>query len=115
MRTYWGRSFVAAILLAAMPALVARGPVGAANPDGPALLQADAFDSGRVDLAWTPVSGATQYSVYRDGLAISAANTLRGTDTAIAAGSTHNYWVTATVAGVETSASPTRSVAVPAV
>src|SRR6476660_6121950 len=111
---HWGRSFVAAILLAATPALVLKGSVGAAGGDGPALLQADALNSGRVDLAWTPVSGATQYSVYRDGVAISVANTLRGADTAIAAGSTHNYWVTATVAGVETSPSPTSVVAVPA-
>jgi hypothetical protein len=112
----WGRIFVVATLFAAMPALVSTGPaaVGAAG-SGPALLQGDALDSGRVDLAWTPVSGATQYSVYRDGIKISSANTLRGADTTIAAGSAYDYRVTATVGGVETSASPTRSVAVPAV
>jgi len=43
-----------------------------------------------------------------------SANTLRTTDTAIAPGSSHSYWVTATVGALETSPSPTESVSVPA-
>jgi len=82
---------------------------------GPALLQVDAVDSGHVDLAWTMVTGASQYTVYRDGLSIIAANTLRTTDTAITPGSSHNYQVTATVSGVESGPSPTMSVTVRAV
>jgi len=82
---------------------------------GPALLQADAVDSGHVDLAWTMVAGATQYTVYRDGTSFMTANTMRTTDTAITPGSSHSYLVTATVAGVESAPSPTMSVTVPAV
>ena len=60
------------------------------------------------------MTGASQYTVYRDGSAISAANTLQATDASIAAGSSHSYWVTAMVAGSETAASPTVSLTVPA-
>lgn len=87
---------------------------GAVTP-GPALLQADAVDSGRVELAWTAVSGASQYTMYRDAVSILTANTLRTTDTAITSGSSHSYHVTATFAGVESPPSPTMTVTVPPV
>ena len=96
------------------PSLALSGVAAAAATPGPGLVQADGVDSGHVDLAWTPVAGASQYSVYRDGSAIMSANTLRTTDTAIAPGSSHSYWVTATVGALETSPSPTVSVSVPA-
>lgn len=83
-----------------------------AATSGPALLQADAVDSGPVDLAWTMVTGASQYTVYRDGVWIIVANTLATTDTAVTPGSSHSYQVTATVAGVESGPSPTMSVTV---
>ena len=90
------------------------GPASAAT-SGPALLQADAVDSGHVDLAWTMVTGASQYTVYRDGVSIMVANTLATTDTAVTPGSSYSYQVTATVAGVESGPSPTMSVTVPVV
>lgn len=80
---------------------------------GPALLEADAVDAGHVELAWTAVPGASQYTAYRDGVALSAANTLRAVDTSAATGTAHTYTVTATVSGVETGPSPAQVVSVP--
>ena len=88
------------------------GTADAATP-GPALLQADAVNAGDVELAWTSTPGASQYTVYRDGAPILTANTLRTSDTAITGGSTHSYWVTADVAGVDSDPSPVSTVAVP--
>jgi chitodextrinase len=106
--------FVAALLVVLPPLVSTGATAAAAATQGPALLQADGVDAGHVELAWTPVAGASQYSVYRDGSAIVSVNTLRTTDTAIAPGSSHNYRVTATVGGSETGPSPTVNVTVPA-
>ena len=107
---------LAAALLLMMSSLFVIGTASAtAVTPGPALLQADAVDSGHVELAWTMVTGASQYTVYRDGVSIIVANTLRTIDTANAPGSSHSYQVTATIANVESGPSPTMSVAVPAV
>lgn len=103
---------VAAATVVLGPALVPTGGSAGVGVPGPALLQADALDAAHVELAWTPVPGASQYTVYRDGGAISSGATLRTTDSTIAPGTSHGYSVTATVAGVETSTSPLRTVSV---
>jgi fibronectin type 3 domain-containing protein len=94
--------------------LVFDSGIARAAGGGPQLLQVD-FDSGHVELAWTAVQGASSYTVYRDGTAIIASNTLRTTDAGNAPGSSHSYSVTATVSGSETGTSPTVLVSVPAV
>ena len=106
----------AVALLMMMSSFFVIGVVPAtAATSGPALLQADAVDSRPVDLAWTMVTDASQYTVYRDGVWIIVANTLATTDTAVTPGSSHSYQVTATLAGVESGPSPTMSVTVPVV
>ena len=110
-----GVAFAAALLLMMSSFFVIGAVSATAVTPGPALLQADAVDTGHVDLAWTMVTGASQYTVYRDGVSIIVANTMRTTDTAITPGSSHNYRVTATTVGVESGPSPTMSVTVPAV
>ena len=110
-----GVAFAAALLLMMSSFFVIGAASATALTPGPALLQVDAVDSGRVDLAWTMVTGASQYTVYRDGSSIMTANTLRTTDTGITAGTSHSYQVTATVSGSESSPSPTMSVTLPAV
>ena len=112
-------ALLAAGALGLAAAAVGTGAAGlgaaGATGGGPALLEADAVDAGHVELAWTAVPGASQYTVYRDGAQLFVANTLRTTDAAVAAGSAHTYTVTATVAGTETGASPAGTVKVPAV
>jgi hypothetical protein len=118
VRSRPGRRFIAllaecVLVLAAFVGVsdVAQAATGA----GPALLEADALDAGHVELAWTAVADATQYTAYRDGSVLSVANTLRAVDTSVAPGTTHTYTVTATVGGSETGASPAQTVTVPAV
>ncbi len=104
-----------AVLVLGLAAFAGGTGVAQAAGAGPALLEADALDAGHVELAWTAVPGASQYTAYRDGAALSAANTLRATDTSVVAGTTHTYTVTATAGGVESGASPAQTVVVPAV
>jgi chitodextrinase len=103
-----------AACLLGLAALEGGTGVAHATAAGPALLEADAVDAGHVELAWTAVPGASQYTAYRDGVALSAANTLHVVDTSAAAGTAHSYAVTATVGGVETGPSPAQAVSVPA-
>jgi fibronectin type 3 domain-containing protein len=113
----WTRRLIAPLAAAALALASAAAGTGTARATsaGPALLEADAVDAGHVELAWTAVPGASQYTVYRDSNVLSVANTLRVTDTAIGAGTAHTYTVTATVGGAETGASPARAVSLPAV
>lgn len=102
-----------AVCLLVLSGVVSGTDIAAAAGVGPALLQADAVDAGHVELAWTAVAGATQYTTYRNGVALTAANTLRAVDTSIAPATVYTYTVTATVAGAETAASPAQTVTVP--
>ena len=62
-------------------------------------------------LTWNTSSGATGYSIYRDGTQIGSSTTATYTDTTAADG-THTYYVTATNSGGESSPSNTISVVV---
>ncbi|MER6620921.1 PHB depolymerase family esterase [Streptomyces sp. NPDC000931] len=48
-----------------------------------------------VSLRWSPVDGATDYAVYRDGTRITTSDATSYTDTGLTAGSTHAYTVAA--------------------
>ncbi len=112
-RARWLAAALATGLVAVLPVVTADRHAGA-SASGPALLEADAVDSGHVDVAWTPVASASSYEVFRDGVLLVTANTLRSTDTSVAAGSTHDYSTRAIVAGQETTDSPHQTVTVPA-
>ena len=69
-------------------------PIGASAPSTPTgLARTVAINS--VSLTWTPVSGASQYVVYRNGSQIAVVNGSSFRDTGVVVGSTYTYTVQA--------------------
>lgn len=67
-------------------------------PSQPSGLTANVVSAGRVNLAWTASSdnvGVTGYEVWRDGALLATAAAANYSDTAVAAGETHDYFVKA--------------------
>ncbi|MGW7645905.1 chitinase [Streptomyces bobili] len=65
-------------------------------PSAPAGLTVSATTSSSVSLAWNAVSGATGYSVYRDGTKVTAVTGTSATVTGLAAATSYSFQVTAT-------------------
>ncbi|MFM9631839.1 MULTISPECIES: chitinase [Streptomyces] len=70
-------------------------------PSAPAGLTVSATTSSSVSLAWNAVSGATGYSVYRDGTKATAVTGTSATVTGLAAATSYSFQVTATNAAGE--------------
>ncbi|MFF8317526.1 chitinase [Streptomyces bobili] len=70
-------------------------------PSAPAGLTVSATTSSSVSLAWNAVSGATGYSVYRDGTKVTAVTGTSATVTGLAAATSYSFQVTATNAAGE--------------
>ncbi|MFI1695974.1 chitinase [Streptomyces bobili] len=70
-------------------------------PSAPAGLTVSATTSSSVSLAWNAVSGATGYSVYRDGTKVTAVTGTSATVTGLAAATSYSFQVTATNAAAE--------------
>ncbi|MCX5526250.1 glycoside hydrolase family 18 protein [Streptomyces bobili] len=70
-------------------------------PSAPAGLTVPATTSSSVSLAWNAVSGATGYSVYRDGTKVTAVTGTSATVTGLAAATSYSFQVTATNAAGE--------------
>ncbi|MFJ4643475.1 chitinase [Streptomyces bobili] len=70
-------------------------------PSAPAGLTVSATTSSSVTLAWNAVSGATGYSVYRDGTKVTAVTGTSATVTGLAAATSYSFQVTATNAAGE--------------
>ncbi len=86
------------------------GPAGAgvpppAVPSAPAGLHATGTTSSSVSLAWTAVSGATSYNVYRNGTKVGSATATSFTDSGLAASTAFSYAVTAVNASGESAKS----------
>jgi hypothetical protein len=82
----------------AASAAVSATPVGAATA-APKGLTADSttnLSTGAFRLNWTAVTGATSYSVYRDGALLGTSTAATYTPTATPYGATHSYTVSAT-------------------
>ncbi|MDX3532395.1 glycoside hydrolase family 18 protein [Streptomyces sp. ID05-39B] len=78
-------------------------------PSAPAGLTVSTTTSSSVSLAWNAVSGATGYSVYRDGTKVTAVTGTSATVTGLAAATSYSFQVTATNAAGES----VKSAAVP--
>ncbi|WP_033311248.1 glycoside hydrolase family 18 protein [Streptomyces iakyrus] len=74
------------------------GPTVPAAPSG---LRVSGTTSSSVSLAWTPVSGATGYTVHRDGTKVTAVSGTSATVTGLAASTSYSFQVTATNAAGE--------------
>ncbi|MET9363981.1 glycoside hydrolase family 18 protein [Streptomyces sp. NPDC006632] len=74
------------------------GPGGAPvqTPATPAGLTASGATSSSIGLNWSPVTGATGYTVYRDGLKAASASGTSVTVTGLTAGTSYSFQVTAT-------------------
>ncbi|MFM9704182.1 chitinase [Streptomyces galilaeus] len=70
-------------------------------PSAPVGLTVSATTSSSVSLAWNAVSGATGYSVYRDGTKVTAVTGTSATVTGLAAATSYSFQVTATNAAGE--------------
>ncbi|MEU0113164.1 glycoside hydrolase family 18 protein [Streptomyces bobili] len=70
-------------------------------PSAPAGLTVSGTTSSSVSLAWNVVSGATGYSVYRDGTKVTAVTATSATVTGLAAATSYSFQVTATNAAGE--------------
>ncbi|MFG3261086.1 MULTISPECIES: chitinase [Streptomyces] len=70
-------------------------------PSAPAGLTVSATTSSSVSLAWNAVSGATGYSVYRNGTKVTAVTGTSATVTGLAAATSYSFQVTATNAAGE--------------
>ncbi|MFF8193868.1 chitinase [Streptomyces bobili] len=70
-------------------------------PSAPAGLTVSATTSSSVSLAWNAVSGATGYSVYRDGMKVTAVTGTSATVTGLTAATSYSFQVTATNAAGE--------------
>ena len=83
------------------------GPDGGGTDPGPAIpaapsgLNVSGTTSSSVSLAWNPVSGATGYTVYRDGTKATAVAGTSATVTGLAASTSYSFRVTATNAAGE--------------
>ncbi|MBM4793333.1 carbohydrate binding domain-containing protein [Streptomyces sioyaensis] len=78
------------------------GPQVPAAPDG---LTAGAVTPSSVALSWTPVSGATGYTVYRDDTKYGAVNGTSATVSGLAAATSYRFQVSATNAAGESARS----------
>ncbi|MFD5270053.1 chitinase [Streptomyces sp. NPDC058335] len=76
-------------------------------PSAPAGLTVSGTTSSSVSLAWNAVSGATGYSVYRDGTKATAVTGTSATVTGLAAATSYSFQVTATNAAGESVKSAT--------
>ncbi|MFJ4078947.1 chitinase [Streptomyces iakyrus] len=74
------------------------GPKVPAAPSG---LRVSGTTSSSVSLAWNPVSGATGYTVHRDGTKVTAVSGTSATVTGLAASTSYSFQVTATNAAGE--------------
>ncbi|MFF7866965.1 chitinase [Streptomyces qaidamensis] len=74
------------------------GPTVPAAPSG---LRVSGTTSSSVSLAWNTVSGATGYTVYRDGTKVTAVSGTSATVTGLAASTSYSFQVTATNAAGE--------------
>ncbi|MEU0169106.1 glycoside hydrolase family 18 protein [Streptomyces iakyrus] len=74
------------------------GPTVPAAPSG---LRVSGTTSSSVSLAWNPVSGATGYTVHRDGTKVTAVSGTSATVTGLAASTSYSFQVTATSAAGE--------------
>ncbi|MFE9027153.1 chitinase [Streptomyces iakyrus] len=74
------------------------GPTVPAAPSG---LRVSGTTSSSVSLAWNPVSGATGYTVHRDGTKVTAVSGTSATVTGLAASTSYSFQVTATNAAGE--------------
>ncbi|MEV6173273.1 glycoside hydrolase family 18 protein [Streptomyces sp. NPDC051954] len=70
-------------------------------PGAPAGLSVSGTSSTSVSLAWSAVSGATGYSVYRDGAKVTAVTGTSATVTGLTASTSYSFQVTATNAAGE--------------
>ncbi|MFH8495486.1 chitinase [Streptomyces coeruleorubidus] len=74
---------------------------GPAIPAAPSGLNVSGTTSSSVSLAWNAVSGATGYTVYRDGTKVTAVTGTSATVTGLAASTSYSFQVTATNAAGE--------------
>ncbi|MFJ4242094.1 chitinase [Streptomyces iakyrus] len=74
------------------------GPTVPAAPSG---LRVSGTTSSSVSLAWNPVSGATGYTVHRNGTKVTAVSGTSATVTGLAASTSYSFQVTATNAAGE--------------
>src|SRR6185312_1032279 len=81
------------------------GNAGSGVPAAPANLNAIAGDA-EVSLAWSPVSGATSYKVYRDGANVATWAQSVYSDSPLNNNTTYTYQVTAVNASGEGASSP---------
>ncbi|CAL9464785.1 Exochitinase 1 [Streptomyces sp. enrichment culture] len=70
-------------------------------PSAPAGLSVSGTTSSSVSLSWNAVSGATGYSVYRDGTKVTAVTGTSATVTGLSAATSYSFQVTATNAAGE--------------
>nr|WP_107082766.1 glycoside hydrolase family 18 protein [Streptomyces resistomycificus] len=70
-------------------------------PGVPAGVSVTGTSTSSVSLAWSPVSGATGYNIYRDGTKVTAVTGTSATVTGLAASTSYSFQVTATNAAGE--------------
>ncbi|MEV7287180.1 glycosyl hydrolase family 18 protein [Streptomyces sp. NPDC093252] len=87
---------------------------GPTIPTAPTGLAAGATTPTSVNLSWSTVSGATGYSVYRDGTRITAVTGTSATVTGLTASTAYSFQVTATNAAGESPRSAALAVTTPA-
>lgn len=97
---YGGSSFdkKGGVQMAAIVAMVDRltaGYQGGSAPASPSGLATTGNSTNSISLAWSGVTGAASYGVYRDGNRVGTAGTTSYTDGGLAAGTTYVYAVTA--------------------
>jgi len=71
--------------------------------DVPTGLVASVISSSQVNLAWTAVTGATSYKVYRDSVNVASPTSNSSSDTGLSASTAYSYTVSAVNADGETS------------
>ncbi|RZU44223.1 chitinase [Streptomyces sp. BK022] len=79
------------------------------KPGTPGGLAVSGTTSSSVSLAWSTVSGATGYNVYRDGTKVTAVSGTSATVTGLAASTSYSFQVTATNSAGESAKSATVS------
>jgi fibronectin type 3 domain-containing protein len=100
----------------AASAAVSATPVAAitqlAAPTGLVANTATALNTGALRLQWSAVSGATGYSVYRNGVLLGTTATNSYTPTGVTYGSINSYYVVATDAVVSHTSTPSATISV---